>query len=168
MHLTLRKCCACHAIQSLRNLRVAVPLGPRFEHGPNALRTRSESGPTRRREQASFRLSGDTNSRTGPCFLQLSTLPPHARTYFLARLFLLYSSVSARAGFQLVAVTRKFLLNFLWLKILLIINLPTKHFLSFVSGASGSGGQVLEVPLELVLCKLCCNCGPPFSGCNIA
>ena len=95
LHLTLRKCCACHAIQSLRNLRVAVPMGPRSEHGPKALRTRSESGPTRRREQASFRLSGgDPNSRTGPCFLQLSILLPHARTYFLARLFLLFICLS--------------------------------------------------------------------------
>ena len=37
LHLTLRKCCACHAIQTLRNLRAAVPMGP----SPRPFRTRS-------------------------------------------------------------------------------------------------------------------------------
>ena len=41
LYLTLRKCCACHAIQTLRNLRAAVPMGP----SPNAFRTRSEPVP---------------------------------------------------------------------------------------------------------------------------
>ena len=41
LYLTLRKCCACHAIQSLRNLRAAVPMGP----SPNPFRTRSETVP---------------------------------------------------------------------------------------------------------------------------
>ena len=54
---TLRKCCACHAIQTWRNLRVAVPMGPRSEHGPNALRTRSERGPNALRPGAANRLA---------------------------------------------------------------------------------------------------------------
>ena len=41
LNLTLRKCCACHAIQTLRNLRAAVPMGP----SPNPFRTRSETVP---------------------------------------------------------------------------------------------------------------------------
>ena len=41
LYLTLRKCCACHAIQTLRNLRAAVPMGP----SPNPFRTRSEPVP---------------------------------------------------------------------------------------------------------------------------
>ena len=41
LYLTLRKCCACHAIQTLRNLRAAVPMGP----SPNPFRTRSETVP---------------------------------------------------------------------------------------------------------------------------
>ena len=67
----------------------------------------------RRREQVSFQLSGDANSRTGPCFLHISILPPHAHAYFLAGVFLLLSSVSEsqRASFQLAAATRKFLPN---------------------------------------------------------
>ena len=104
LYLTLQKYCACHGIQTLRNLRVAVPMGPRQW---------SDNGPTRRREQASFQFSGHANSRTGPRFWRTSILPPHARASFLARLFLLLSSVSGRASFQLVAVTRKFLLDFL-------------------------------------------------------
>ena len=84
LNLTLRKCCACHAIQTWRNLRVAVPMGPRSERNPNTLRTRSESGPTRRREQASFRLSGDTNSRTGPRFLQIP-YSHHTRAHIFSR-----------------------------------------------------------------------------------
>ena len=89
LHLTLPKCCACHAIQPLRNLRVAVPMGPRSEHGPrlpepapSPLRTRSERTSAKRREQASFQLSRD------------SLLPPHARAYFLACLFLLFICLS--------------------------------------------------------------------------
>ena len=40
LYLTLRKCCACHAIQSLRNLRAAVPMGP----SPNPFRDRLRTG----------------------------------------------------------------------------------------------------------------------------
>ena len=39
LYLTLRKCCACHAIQTLRNLRAAVPVGP----SPHPFRDRSET-----------------------------------------------------------------------------------------------------------------------------
>ena len=39
LYLTLRKCCACHAIQTLRNLRAAVPMGP----SPNPFQDRSET-----------------------------------------------------------------------------------------------------------------------------
>ena len=38
LYLTLRKCCACHGIQSLRNLRAAVPMGPRCERDPTMVR----------------------------------------------------------------------------------------------------------------------------------
>ena len=47
LYLTLRKCCACHAIQTLRNLRAAVPASvqasqPRwFAHSPEAQFTHS-------------------------------------------------------------------------------------------------------------------------------
>ena len=41
LYLTLRKCCACHAIQTLRNLRAAVPMGP----SPRPFRDRSETVP---------------------------------------------------------------------------------------------------------------------------
>ena len=44
LHLTLRKCCACHAIQTLRNLRAAVPMGPVSETVPNPFRTRLRTG----------------------------------------------------------------------------------------------------------------------------
>ena len=68
-------------------LRVAVPMGPRSEPAPSPLRARSERASTRRREQASFQLSGDTNSRTGPRFLQF----PYSRhTRAHACLFLLF------------------------------------------------------------------------------
>ena len=40
LYLTLRKCCACHAIQSLRNLRAAVPMGP----SPRPFRDRLRTG----------------------------------------------------------------------------------------------------------------------------
>ena len=39
LYLTLRKCCACHAIQSLRSLRAAVPMVT----SPNPFRDRSET-----------------------------------------------------------------------------------------------------------------------------
>ena len=39
LYLTLRKCCACHAIHTLRNLRAAVPMGP----SPHPFRDRSET-----------------------------------------------------------------------------------------------------------------------------
>ena len=41
LYLTLRKCCACYAIQTLRNLRAAVPMGP----SPRPFRDRSETVP---------------------------------------------------------------------------------------------------------------------------
>ena len=41
LYLTLRKCCACHATQTLRNLRAAVPMGP----SPNPFRDRSKTVP---------------------------------------------------------------------------------------------------------------------------
>ena len=41
LYLTLRKCCACHAIQTLRNLRAAVPMVP----SPRPFRDRSETVP---------------------------------------------------------------------------------------------------------------------------
>ena len=40
LYLTLRKCCACHAIQTLRNLRAAVPMGP----SPRPFRDRLRTG----------------------------------------------------------------------------------------------------------------------------
>ena len=45
LYLTLRKCCACHAIQTLRNLRAAVPMGP----SPRPFRDRSETARDRLR-----------------------------------------------------------------------------------------------------------------------
>ena len=39
LYLTLRKCCACHTMHTLRNLRAAVPLVP----SPRPIRTRSET-----------------------------------------------------------------------------------------------------------------------------
>ena len=39
LYLTLRKCCACHAIQTLRNLRTAVPMGPSLRLFRDRLRT---------------------------------------------------------------------------------------------------------------------------------
>ena len=39
LYLTSRKCCACHAIQTLRNLRATVPMGP----SPRPFRDRSET-----------------------------------------------------------------------------------------------------------------------------
>ena len=141
LHFTLRKCCACHAVQplgkldlakvlrlprnmhptlpknaapatqALRNLCVAVPMGP----APSMLRDRSETAPRPLRPDAADRLafaspeapihaqghafcdfliSGDADSRTGPCFWRLSLPLPHARAFFLAGLFLLLSCVS--------------------------------------------------------------------------
>ena len=119
LHPTLPKCCACHAIQSSRNLCVAVPMGPapsplraRSKTAPRPLRDRSETAPTRRGGQASFLISGDANSRTGSRFLRLSLPLPHACDFF-SRAYFFSCHLSQRASFQLVAVTRKFLLNFL-------------------------------------------------------
>ena len=109
LHLTLRKCCACHAIQSLRNLRVAVPMGPRSEHGPNALRTRSERGAASRLAFGSPETPIHARGHAFCSFLYSH----HTRAHIFSRASSFSSSVSARAGFQLVAVTRKFLLNFL-------------------------------------------------------
>ena len=106
LHLTLRKCCACHASQPLRNLRVAVPMGPRSEPAPNTLRTRSERAPNALRPGAANSLASSSPET-----------PTHARGHafcrFLTPTTRSHAYVSARAGFQLVAVTRKFLLNFL-------------------------------------------------------
>ena len=49
LYLTLRKCCACHATQTLQNLRAAVPMGP----SPNPFRTRSGTVPRPFRDRAS-------------------------------------------------------------------------------------------------------------------
>ena len=68
LYLTLRKCCACHAIQSLRNLRAAVPMGP----SPRPFRDRSETVPRpppyRRRSRGGLRTVRKHNSRTAPTF----------------------------------------------------------------------------------------------------
>ena len=116
LNLTLRKCCACHAIQTWRNLRVAVPMGPRSEHGPNALRTRSERGPNALRPGAANRLafgSPETPIHArGHAFCSF-LYSHHTRAHIFSRAYSFSSSVSERASFQLVAVTRKFLLNFL-------------------------------------------------------
>ena len=112
----------CRGVKSLGVEEIGIHSGRtltkpsrRRANGP-ALRARSEewseSGPTRRREQASFRLSGDTHSRTGPRFLQIP-YSHHTRTHIFSRACSFSSSVSERASFQLVGVTRKFLLNFL-------------------------------------------------------
>ena len=78
LYLTLRKCCACHAIQSLRNLRAAVPMGP----SPNPFRDRSETVPRpppyRRRSRGGLRTVQKPNSRTAPTF-SASCHPPARR-----------------------------------------------------------------------------------------
>ena len=95
MPLNLRKCCACHAIPTWRNLCVAM--GP----APNVMRARSETAPTRHRREA----------RTGPRFLRVSILE-----HFSSLACSFSCHLSERASFQLVAVPRKFLLNFLGLR----------------------------------------------------
>ena len=87
LHLTLQKYCA--EFKTCETF--ALPC--QWARAPRVVRTWSETGPTRRRVQASFQLSGDANSPTGPCFLHISILPPHAHVYFLAGLLLLLSSV---------------------------------------------------------------------------
>ena len=72
LYLTLRKCCACHATQTLRNLRAAVPMGP----SPNPFRDRSKTVPRprpyRRRDRGGLRTVRKPNSRTAPAFLHLA------------------------------------------------------------------------------------------------
>ena len=78
--LTLRKCCACHASQTLRNLRAAVPMGP----SPNPFRDRSETVPRpppyRRRSRGGLRIVRKPNSRTAPTF-SASCHPPARREW---------------------------------------------------------------------------------------
>ena len=74
LYLTLRKCCACHAIQTLGSLRAAVPMGP----SPNPFRDRSETVPRpfRDRSETADRL------RTGVAaevVCALSGSPIHAQ-----------------------------------------------------------------------------------------
>ena len=132
LHPTLPKCCACHAIQSLRNLCVAVPRGP----APSPLRDRSEHAPNPLRPDAADRLAfaspdtpiraqghafcdvlifGNADSRTGPRRHALYDFlfPCYTRAQSFSRAYSFSCILSQRASFQLVAVTRKFLLNFL-------------------------------------------------------
>ena len=81
LYLTLRKRCACCALLSLRSLRVVVSMGRRSETGPNVVRASSEVAPSRRRNKASFQLSGDANSRTGPRFCTI-LFSRHTRVLF--------------------------------------------------------------------------------------
>ena len=68
LYLTLRKCCACHAIQTLRNLRAAVPMGP----SPRPFRDRSETiprpPPYRRRSRGGLRTVRKPNSHSANVF----------------------------------------------------------------------------------------------------
>ena len=57
LYLTLQKYCACDGIQTLRNLRVAVPMGPRCERDPRMVRQWSDKGPTMVRPGAANRLA---------------------------------------------------------------------------------------------------------------
>ena len=74
LYLTLRKCCACHAIQTLRNLRAAVPMVP----SPRPFRDRSETVPRPFRDRSetasvqALRTVRKPNSRMAPTFLQLA------------------------------------------------------------------------------------------------
>ena len=72
LHLTLRKCCVCHAIQTLRNLRAAVPMGP----SPNPFRTRSETVPRpppyRRRSRGGLRTVRNSIHAQRQRFLHLA------------------------------------------------------------------------------------------------
>ena len=80
LYLTLRKCCACHAIQTLRNLRAAVPMGP----SPRPFRDRSETVPRpppyRRRSRGGLHTVRKPNSRTAPTF-SASCHPPARREW---------------------------------------------------------------------------------------
>ena len=77
LYLTLRKCCACHAIQTLRNLRAAVPMGP----SPRPFRDCSETAPPyRRRSRGGLRTVRKPNSRTAPTF-SASCHPPARREW---------------------------------------------------------------------------------------
>ena len=116
LHLTLRKCCACHVIESLRNLRVAVLIGRRSEYGPNALRMRSECAPRVVRPGATNRSA--FGSPKTPIYARryvfcsfLYSYLTHA--YIFSRAYSFFSSVLARVDFELIVITRKFLLNFL-------------------------------------------------------
>ena len=124
LHPTLPKCCACHAIQTLRNLCVAVPMGP----APNVIRDRSDPAPTPLRPDAADRLAFASPDRAtlfatfssakltihaqGHAFCDF-LFPCHTRAHVFSRAYSFSCDLFQRASFQLVAVTRKFLLNFL-------------------------------------------------------
>ena len=113
LYLTLRTCCACGESAALATKSV---LGLHLPHSSNpAVRSRSEHAPTRRREQARFRLSGNAKSRRGSHFFTISIPTTRARTFSRACLYssLDFPLIPLRASFHLVLVTRKFLLNFL-------------------------------------------------------
>ena len=74
LHPTLPKCCACPCDSNPAKPLRCHANGPGAERDPRPLRDRSEHAPTRRCGQASFRISGDADSRTGPRFLRLSHL----------------------------------------------------------------------------------------------
>ena len=112
IHLRLRKCCACHAISSpIQQRRIPYKLylslkaRPCHSMGPGPPTPKPSS--VRRRDRGSFQH----------CFLRFPF--PAARPPLRSRMNLLFVFlfVCTRA-FQLVPVARKFLLSFLWSRLL--------------------------------------------------
>ena len=125
LHLTLRKRCACRAAPAaksaphlakvvLRLSNLAKPLRCR----PNrpALRAWSECAPRFLRPGVATKLTfehpKEPKTREG-CTFSLFYSPATRTRIFLPRAYSFYCHLSQRASFQLVAVTRKFLLSFL-------------------------------------------------------
>ena len=137
--MTLRKCCACHEIctRPHQNVAPATQCNPcetsalpcqwsrrraRSETAPSPLRPdgadrlafASPETPIHAQRHAfcDFLISENADSRTGPCFCDF-LFPCHTRAHVSSWAYSFSCHLSERASFQLVAVTRKFLLNFL-------------------------------------------------------
>ena len=112
LYSTLRKCCpclrkcrACHGSQNLRNLCVAVPMGPRSKSGPRLVRPGAAN-------RLAFSSPETPIHAQGHAFCTF-LFSHHTRTHVFSRAYSFACHLSQRASFQLVAVARKFLLNFL-------------------------------------------------------
>ena len=105
LYPTLPKCCACHEILTLRNLRVAVTVGP----APRSFRTCRRTGVA---TVVAFSQLEKPKPAEG-CSFSRFLFPRHTRTHVFSHASILPISHLCASYLQLVSATRKCLRNFL-------------------------------------------------------